>query len=397
MITKKNYDMPITKLTKSNIDRIPFTDKGQVLYHDDQLKGFVLRVGRQSKTYCVYHTVNGKGRQINIGRHGVFTPEQARMNAKDKLYLMAQGVDPEQKEQQSAIQNITLGELADEFLSTRINLKPKTRKDYRYYIDHYLPDWVDKPVVDITDKMFLQRYQHIGENIGHATANNVKRYTGSLFNYAIGAHELFIRNPVEIIKRTRSSYPSKRRTNIVSPKQLGAWWQAVDNLPNPDMTDYLKLVLMTGLRREEAARLKWCHVDFEERVLTIPETKNGEVLKIPMGDFIFDMLKGRYEYHYNEWVFPSSGDTGHLVEPKKAVFRVRNDSGIYFTIHDLRRTYMTIAASLAISTYALKRLVNHKTSHDVTGGYIILGIDQLREPVRKIENYILECVNGKSK
>ena len=55
---------------------------------------------------------------------------------------------------------------------------------------------------------------------------------------------------------------------------------------------------------------------------------------------------------------------------------------------------MTIAASLDISAYALKRLVNHKTSHDVTGGYIVLGIEQLREPVQKIENYILEKVNG---
>lgn len=134
-------------------------------------------------------------------------------------------------------------------------------------------------------------------------------------------------------------------------------------------------------------------ISFDEKIITIPETKNGEVLRLPMGDYLYNLLKTRAEDAQSDWVFSSYGKQGHISEPKKAVARVRKTSGIYFTVHDLRRTYMTIAASLDISAYALKRLVNHKTSHDVTGGYIVLGIEQLREPVQKIENYILEQVN----
>ena len=70
--------MPVIKLTKTNVDKVPYTEKGQILYHDDTLKGFMLRVGQKSKTYCVYSMVNRKSRQITIGRHGVFTTEQAR-------------------------------------------------------------------------------------------------------------------------------------------------------------------------------------------------------------------------------------------------------------------------------------------------------------------------------
>ena len=77
--------MPIIKLTKTNVDKIPYTEKGQVLYHDENMKGFVLRVGRKTKPYCVYSTVNKKSRQINIGRHGVFTVEQARSAAHEKV------------------------------------------------------------------------------------------------------------------------------------------------------------------------------------------------------------------------------------------------------------------------------------------------------------------------
>ena len=385
--------MPVIKLTKTNVDKIPYTAKGQVLYHDENMKGFVLRVGKNTKTYCVYSTVNRKSRQINIGRHGVFTVEQARVSAKEKLYLMAQGVDPEQKEEITNKQQMTLNELVEEFITVRNNIKPQTKRDYQYYVSKYLPDWADKPVVNITEKMFLDRYIEIGTNNGTATANNVRRYAGSLLNYAVAAHNLFNHNPAEIIRKTRSAFPDKRRTNIIAPSQLAKWWEAVEDLGISDLSDYLKLVLLTGLRRTEASRLKWSDISFDEKIVTIPETKNGEVLRLPMGQYLYNLLITRAEEAQNDWVFSSYGKQGHISEPKKAVARVRKTSGIYFTVHDLRRTYMTIAASLDISAYALKRLVNHKTSHDVTGGYIVLGIEQLREPVQKIENYILEQVH----
>ncbi len=386
--------MPVLKLTKSNIDKIPYAKTGQILYHDKNLKGFVLRVGKNTKTYCVYNTINRKNKQINIGRHGVFTVEQARIKAKEHLYLMAQGINPEQKEEELSKQKMTLIELADDFLSVRTQLKPKTKRDYKYYIEKYLADWANKPVSNITEKMFLKRYLWIGENKGHATANNVRRYIGSLLNYAVVVHEIFDQNPAGIIRKTRSSYPDKRRTNVISPSDLPIWWKAVEGLESVNLTDYLKLVLFTGLRRAEAASLKWSDINFKERTLSISDTKNGEDLTIPIGEYLYELLLNRSKTSKDEWVFAANSREGHLAEPKKAVYHVRKACGVYFTVHDLRRTYMTIAASLDISAYALKRLVNHKTSHDVTGGYIILGIEQLRAPVQKIENYILERVDA---
>ena len=55
-----------------------------------------------------------------------------------------------------------------------------------------------------------------------------------------------------------------------------------------------------------------------------------------------------------------------------------NDSGVSFSAHDLRRTFITIAESLDISVYALKRLLNHKMTNDVTAGYIITDVERLR-------------------
>jgi integrase len=86
-----------------------------------------------------------------------------------------------------------------------------------------------------------------------------------------------------------------------------------------------------------------------------------------------------------EWVFPAESDSGHLVEPKKWVAATVKSSGVQFTLHDLRRTFITIAESLDISAYTLKRLLNHRDGgRDVTGGYIVLDVERLRAPMQRI-------------
>lgn len=71
---------------------------------------------------------------------------------------------------------------------------------------------------------------------------------------------------------------------------------------------------------------------------------------------------------------------------------VTKASGVHFTVHDLRRTFITIAESLDIPAYALKRLMNHKMSNDVTAGYIIVVVERLRKPMQLITDYILKCM-----
>lgn len=60
------------------------------------------------------------------------------------------------------------------------------------------------------------------------------------------------------------------------------------------------------------------------------------------------------------------------------VRRVRAKSGIKFTFHDLRRTFLTMGEKLDVPPYALKRMVNHSVSNDMTGRYLILDLERLR-------------------
>ena len=72
--------------------------------------------------------------------------------------------------------------------------------------------------------------------------------------------------------------------------------------------------------------------------------------------------------------------------------KVSQMSGVNFTMHDLRRTFITMAESLDISAYAVKRLVNHKMTSDVTAGYIISDVERLRKPMQLITDSLLKFI-----
>jgi len=95
----------------------------------------------------------------------------------------------------------------------------------------------------------------------------------------------------------------------------------------------------------------------------------------------------------SQYVFPGEGKTGYIVEPKRAIDAVTASTGITFSCHDLRRTFATLAESLDLSSYTVKALLNHKQqTGDVTGGYIILNVDRLREPMQRVTDAINERI-----
>ena len=169
-------------------------------------------------------------------------------------------------------------------------------------------------------------------------------------------------------------------------------YAAVVALPNPVARDYLLLLLFTGLRRNEAAGLRWADVDFAGGVIRVPaaRTKSGRKLDVPTSDFVHDLLAARHAIGQEEYVFPSNSATGHITEPKFPLTQVALACGIRVSVHDLRRTFITVAESTDISVSALKALVNHSLGGDVTSGYIILTTERLREPAQRVADRLKE-------
>lgn len=269
-----------------------------------------------------------------------------------------------------------------------------------------------------------------------AAANNCMRTLRAVLNHAFDDEEseTAYRNPVNVLssRKGKAWFDIPRRESLVKNSDLPAWYRGIMSLENSMMRDYLLFLLFTGSRRAESENLTWAMVDFPEDTLTFvnTDTKNGQTHTIPMSDYLRDLLWSRKEGLKTEladakvalsgigkmtlkqqqaahgrvvlaesrlaskYVFPGEGQTGHFVEPRRGIDAVTAATGIKFTCHDLRRTFTTIAESLELSSYALKALVNHKrASNDVTGGYIIMSVDRLREPVQRIADAIQERIN----
>jgi len=393
------------RITKSVVDRLSAPAAGQAFARDTELKGFAVRITTSgARSFILEKRIDGKVKRLTLGRYPELTVEQARKEAHKFLGHIATGRNPSAEKKQKTLQGTTLQQAFDDFVIARKNLKPRTLYDYQRLMRVAFPDWQNKALVDISKEMVAKRHTKVGSKHGEAYANLSMRFLRALLNFSIAQYEdgkgnaILRENPVVRLTQTRAWYRVERRQTVIKPHQLAPWYQGVMLLKNDKtfpqsalVADYLLFLLFTGLRRQEAASLKWSDIDLKGRSLTIRDTKNREPLTLPLADFIAGLLKERRANTDSEYVFAGAGKAGYLIEPRHQVQKVIEASGVSFTLHDLRRTFITSAESIDISAYALKRLVNHKMTNDVTAGYIIADVERLRAPMQKITDYLLKC------
>jgi len=399
----------LQKLTKSFVDKVSFEQSGQIFYRDSELLGFGLRVGKSAKVYYAEAKLHGKTVRKSIARHNVVSLDEARSQAKSYLAEISRGKNPHDEEKARKAKLVTLSEVLENYIEARGNLQRSTIQDYRHTFDAYLHDWLKKPAIEISKDMVELKFRKISQT-SPSQANKTMRNFRAVMNYAIMKYEdsngdsIFRHNPVIRITQLRAWHRAVRRDTLIKHYDLAPWYQAVMNLSNDSIApnrevvkDFLLLVLFTGLRRNEAAKLTWNRVDLKDRTIVIKDTKNHTDHILPLTDFLHDLLTKRKAEAKTKYVFPNETNTGYMTDPKKQIANVIKESGVNFSTHDLRRTFITIAESLDISAYALKRLLNHKMTNDVTAGYIISDVERLRIPMQKITDYILYRIGQKEK
>lgn len=409
----RTEDQSMTKrlnFTKKTLSGITTPNDGKrVYYYDIKVPGLTLSVTPTgTKSFMIYKKVKGRPVRHTLGRYPAMTTEQARREGQRVLGQIASGLDPMQQKKAIRTKGITLIEVFNDFLEARKSLKPVTIHDYQRVIREAFADWHKRPLLKITKDMVAKRHRLLGEK-SHARANLAMRVLRALFNFAAGEYEdensqsLILENPVSRLSHTRAWYRIERRKSVIKAYDLASWFAALQSVKAEfegyqcgTICDYLLVVLLTGLRRSEAMQLKWENIDFKAKSLTISDTKNHEQHVLPLPDFLYDLLQKRYEEAYSPYVFPGDGKHGHIIEPRKTMIKITERSGVEFTLHDLRRTFITVAESLDIPAYALKRLLNHKMNNDVTAGYIITDVERLRRPMQMVTDYLMAKVNSKA-
>ena len=392
------------KITSTLVQKLALSISKPTFIYDTAIVGFGLKVTKTKKTFIAEGRVKGcaSKTRTTLGTFPSLTVAQARELSKQALGQMAQGINPNASARKLKLESITLQQAFDEYMSIK-TLKPRTIRDYQENMQAAFNDWRKKPLTSVNKKAIQSRHGQLGQR-SHARADNAMRMLRAIFNFAINQYEdekgvPFIQvNPVTVLSQMKLWYKVKRRQSVIKQSELNYWFNAVMNLQNNTSSskaevarDYFLFLLFTGLRRTEAATMRWEHIDLTGRTFKILDTKNGSDHELPLSDFLHDLLHSRMASANSEYVFPGKSTGGHIVEPKRWVQRVRDESGVNFSLHDLRRTFATIAESQDIPAYALKALLNHSNNTlDVTAGYLVISTERLRGPMQAIADCILE-------
>lgn len=373
--------------TQARIRDLPLPDKGRVDYHDTKVPRLTCRVSSSGNKSFVVLKWNGQSTQrVTIGKFPEWGVVDAQKKAQSILADISSGINPTEAKRKKEAEKTTIAQCLNKYIEHR-TLKPRTIKDYRYKIHHDLADWADLPVSKITEQMVLRKQKELTKK-GKTLANAAMRVLRLVMNYA-EAVGMLEKSPVSILSKTRVWHKNNRRNRVIPSNKLQDWHGAVDSIKNQKAKVYLFMLLYMGMRSTEALSLQWDCVDLEGKKLTLIDTKNGTNHTLPIPNVISPMLKMlKQETGASVWVFASDDPDKHIWVPKKQISLVIQQSGVEFSSHDCRRTFATIAEAVNLPMTMIKRLMNHTTSNEVTGGYIITEEETLREAINKVATYI---------
>ena len=382
------------------------------IFRDSELIGFAIRVNSTCKTYIVEKKVLGKTVRSTIGLHGNLTLIQARDIARDKLAQMTQGINPNEMKRKAISDEKaktdllrskpTLEEAFQNYLLHK-ELKERTIYDYMMVINQYLEDWKPYKIDAISRTMIQAKHTSLSQR-SKAQANMAMRVFRAIYNYSVEHYLdendkpiLDAHNPVKTLNAKNAWNKIRRRKSYINEDQIPDWIKAVFEYQdrgqkNETNKDFLLTLVLTGFRREECESLLWSSIDLRYGRITSIDPKNGEPHTLPMGDFLFALMKKRRTQITSEWVFPSAkSKAGHITNISKVRNKINDSCGIHFTFHDLRRTFGSIAENVDYGRYTIKRLLNHKEDddRDVTSGYIQVSEKKLREAMNAIEDIVL--------
>jgi len=164
------------------------------------------------------------------------------------------------------------------------------------------------------------------------------------------------------------------RVRFLSDPEREALLAACQRSKSPDLYLAVVLALSTGARQMEIMGLRWKQVDLERRVITLYETKNGEIRALPLVSKAHDMMRERSKVRRldTDLVFPARRKPKTLPNGKSAElkpvdlrqpfeFALKQAGILDFRWHDLRHSCASYLAMNGASLAEIAEVLGHKT------------------------------------
>lgn len=394
------------KITKSAVDQLSPGDWLWDADHREVVKGFGARRQVEGVFYCLRYRLRGKQRVYSIGRHGSpWTPDTARAEAKRLLGRIVSGVDPLSERRNTRDEDRTaktFDKEAERYLARRREtMKPRVfRELQRHFNDHAKP-LHSLRLDEVRKAKIAEMLNDIQDERGPTARNRFRSNLSAFFTWAV-AQGFLETNPVEGTAKAAENGPRER---VLTPAELTEVWTA---LGTDDFSNIVRLLILTGQRREEIGGLRWNEVDFERGLIVLPpeRTKNKRQHELPLSSLAQAILErrkasgvvarfvntspvfGEGQRGFSGWGYSKARLDERLAEQrKKGGTKPMPD----WTLHDLRRTAATMMAELGVLPHIIEAILNHISGHKggVAGVYNRARYEgEMREALAKLGNYI---------
>jgi integrase len=340
---------------------------------DDSLPGFGVRLRSTRKSWVVQYRVGKQQRRESLGDVRKVGLDAARKIARQRFAQIELGLDPRANKiaaEAAAARGLTLAAVAEKYLDAkRPKLRPASYEAARRYLTLHWRPLAVRPLASIGRADVAARLQELAKEHGRVAASRARATLAALFGWA--ARE----GLVEVNVVTNTNDPNEgavSRERVLKPDEVQAIWHACTDMG--DFGAIVKLLLLTGQRRNEIAHLRWSEVSFKESLIKLPATrvKNGRAHDVPMSSAVIDILKAQPRYlnadgGVHDLVFGNGKPFSSWSNSKLALDRKITDAGKEleaWSLHDCRRTCASGMQQLGVRVEVIERALNH-----VSGAY----------------------------
>ena len=374
--------MPAIKFDRRNLDSLPGPAEGksEVIHWDADLPGLGLRIlATGGRTWIVRYRVGKQSRVVSLAKAGALSPGEARKKAGTILAKAKLGQDTRTEIDTARAQaSDTFDKLAARYLQI---LEARRRASYvrdvrRYLLTDAAP-LHDLPVTAITRAKVAGLLAEIATRAPVA-ADRCRVALSTLFAWAM-TQGLAETNPAAQVARI---VEPKARERVLSADELREVWQATEG-PG-DFNAAVRLLLLTGQRREEVAAMTWDEInasvpDKALWSLSGDRTKNHRGHDVPLSSAALAVLAGIHRRNDRVLVFGTGAggfsgwskgkaalDARIAASRAKAAGRSQPQAGdalAPWRLHDLRRSVVTHMAEIGIQPHVIEAVVNHISGH----------------------------------
>jgi len=339
---------------------------------DTQVHGLCIRVrGNTGHWFLRYMDRNtNKQRKMSLCPTNGHRVADVRELAMEKLVDITKGIDPiaDRKFNRDIP---TVSEMARETIAELVSLKRQkayTKQFTDVVTKNINPVLGDRQVMDIEHVdlvRFLRRFSDTPRQ-----HNFIISVLSRIFKLSV-RWGYASKDPSVGLAKMKESV----RKRVATDAELSALLHQMDQeTASPQSAALAKMVIFTACRPSEAFQAKWEHFDLDAGVWTKPaETvKTGNEQAIELGDVIIQVLRTMNpEGVLSGYVFPSTGEDGHLTTIKKSWAAWCRRAGIKdLTLYDMRRTLLTKLMGAGVDLKTVMSISNHSTPHILLKHYV---------------------------